>query len=74
MELRRKKKRTRLGEKMMDRETMINQNDTKEYLHYILDAEEAIEINREASDVGKRRCRKSVSIIVNNIKQSKNFP
>jgi hypothetical protein len=50
MELRRKKKRTRPGEKMMDRETTINQNDTKEYLQYLLDAEEAIEINREAPE------------------------
>jgi hypothetical protein len=63
----------RPGEKMMDRETTINQNDTKEYLHYMLDAEEAIKINREASD-GKRRCKKSVSIIVDNKKQSRNFP
>jgi hypothetical protein len=50
MELRRKKKRMRPGEKMMDRETTINQGDTKEFLHYLLDVEEAIEINREAPE------------------------
>jgi hypothetical protein len=38
----------------MDRETTINQNDTKEYLHSLLDAEEAIESNREAP-VGEGR-------------------
>ncbi len=34
----------------MDRETTINQNDTKEYLHSLLVAEEAIESNREAPE------------------------
>jgi hypothetical protein len=34
----------------MDRETTINQNDTKEYLHSLLDAEEAIKSNREAPE------------------------
>jgi hypothetical protein len=48
MELKRKKKET--GEKVMDRETTINQNDAKEYLHSLLDAEEAINSNREAPE------------------------
>jgi hypothetical protein len=47
MKLRGKKKRMRPGEKMMVRDTTINQNDTKEYLHSLLDAEEAIKSNRK---------------------------
>jgi hypothetical protein len=34
----------------MDRETTINQNDTKEYLHSLLDAREVIESNREVPE------------------------
>ncbi len=40
----------RPGEEMMDKETTINQNDAKEYLHSLLDAEEAINSNREAPE------------------------
>jgi hypothetical protein len=36
MEMGRKKKKKRPGEKVMDRDTTINQNDTKEYLHSYL--------------------------------------
>ena len=59
MEMGRKKKQKRPGEKVMDRETTINQNDTKEYLHSLLDAEKAIESNMEAPEGEGRSSRPS---------------
>jgi hypothetical protein len=51
-----KEERKRPGEKVMERESTINQNSSRQYLHCLLHEEEAIERKREApAEEGRSR-------------------